>query len=199
MDTSRGRFRSTNQSPLRIVGVDDGAFAARRESGTGTALLVAVLLHGHRIVDAKLGRIQVDGTDAAQVLVALLQTLSYDVVMLSGITFGGFNLIDIKKLAKSIGKPVIAVIGERPNSRAVRAALREHFGDWRRRWGIVRNAGALFSCKPLQDEPKLYFEVRGGSSTFARRAIIASSLISRLPEPVRVAGMIARGLSGAPD
>jgi len=176
--------------------VDDGAFAARRDS-VGTALLVAVLTQGARILDVRFGRIKIDGVDAERVLVSLLNGLHYDVVMLSGISFGGFNLVDIKKLAWDIGKPVIAVIGERPNSKAVRSALRGHFEDWRQRWKVVRAAGALYSCKPLAEEPRLYFEVRGGSPTFAKRAISASSLISRLPEPVRAAGMIAKGLTSS--
>jgi endonuclease V-like protein UPF0215 family len=153
-----------------------------------------VLLESSRIVDLRLGVIQVDGRDAQRVLLSLLNTLSYDVVMLSGISFGGFNLIDIKLLARHIDRPVIAVIGEKPNNKAVRDALRKHFKDWRLRWRAVKAAGPLYSCKPLSAEPRLYFEVRGGSSGFARGVIASSAFISRLPEPVRVAGVIAKAL-----
>ena len=190
---SRSRFRSTSQRPPRIVGVDDGAFYGRKELVRKTTLLVA-LLEGPQILELRLGAIEVDGTDANQVLRSLLGSLSYDVVMLSGISFGGFNLVDMKRLARSTGKPVIAVIREKPNNKAVQAALRKHFADWRRRWRIVQDAGPLYSCKPLAKEPRLYFEVRGGSPALARRVIVSSSLISRLPEPVRVAGILAKGL-----
>jgi len=116
--------------------------------------------------------------------------------MLSGISFAGFNLVDIKLLARRVGKPVIAVIRERPDNKAVRDALRKHFVDWRQRWRAVKNAGRIHSCRPLADEPRLYFEVRGCSPASARKIILSSSTISRLPEPVRVAGLLAKGLRG---
>jgi endonuclease V-like protein UPF0215 family len=175
------------------VGVDDGAFYGRKEQARKTTLLV-VLLEGPQILELRLGAIEVDGTDASTVLRSLLSSLSYDVVMLSGISFGGFNLVDMNRLARSTGKPVIAVIREKPNNKAVHAALRKHFPDWRERWRIVQDAGPLYSCKPLAHEPKLYFEVKGASPALARRFIVASSQISRLPEPVRVAGILAKGL-----
>jgi endonuclease V-like protein UPF0215 family len=178
----------------KIVGVDDGAFHARR-SADGLAVIVAVLFHGSRITATRIGRIEVDGADANSVLTALLKSLTFDVVMLSGISFGGFNLVDIKRLSGEIGRPVIAVIGQRPDNSAVRQALQGHFEDWKRRWRIVRNAGRLHSCEPFLDEPKLYFEVKGGSLRFARKVITASSTISRLPEPIRVAGLLARCLA----
>jgi len=114
--------------------------------------------------------------------------------MLSTISFAGFNVIDIKLLARKVRKPVIAVIREKPNNKAVLEALQKHFDDWRMRWRAVKAAGRVYSCKPLADEPRLYFGVRGGSSALARRAIVSSSIISRLPEPVRVAGILAKGL-----
>jgi endonuclease V-like protein UPF0215 family len=174
--------------------VDDGAFQIRR-GAVGSAVVVAVLFHGCQISATRIGRIQVDGTDANSVLIALLKTLAYDVVMLSGISFGGFNLVDIKRLSGETGKPVIGVIGRRPNNTAVRHALRGHFEDWKRRWQTVRNAGSLYSCRPLVKEPKVYFEVKGCSPSFARKLIASSSMISRLPEPIRVAGLLARGLA----
>ena len=190
---SQSRFRNISQRPLRLVGVDEGVFSVRR-GRIGRTVLVAVLLEGPQITDIRVGTIEVDGVDAQQVLLTLLNPLSYDAVMLSGISFGGFNLIDIKRLARRTGKPVIAVIRERPNSKAVRDALRKHFDDWRLRWKFVEHAGLLYSCKPVAEEPSLYFEVAGASPGFAIGAIASSSLISRLPEPVRVAGILAKGL-----
>lgn len=145
-------------------------------------------------MDLRLGLIEVDGLDAQRILTSLLATVSYDVVMLSGVSFGGFNIVDLKLLARKVGRPVIAVIRERPNNKAVRDALRKHFDDWRERWRMVKNAGRLYSCKPMADEPKLYFEVGGCSPASARRIIASSSTVSRLPEPIRVAGILAKGL-----
>ena len=173
--------------------MDGGPLSARREAG-GYAIIVAVLLRGSVISTVRLGRIEVDGTDANSVLRELLGEMAYDVAMLSGISFAGFNLIDIDQLSRSTSKPVIAVIGEKPNNVSVRKALRKHFDDWERRWRIVRHAGPLYSFKPLPNESRLYYEVKGSSSEYAKAVIASSALVSRLPEPLRVAGLLAKNL-----
>ncbi len=190
---SRSRFRNTKRN-LGIIGVDDGAFPARKNA-KHHALLAAVLFQNSRIIAVRVGRIHVDGRDANRVLTSILKTVRFDVVMLSGISFAGFNLIDIAELAQSTRKPVIAITGRRPDNAAVRLALRKHFIDWQERWRMVQNAGRLYTFKPLPQEPKLYFEVQGASPSFAKKAIASTATISRLPEPIRVAGILARGLS----
>jgi len=179
---------------MRIVGVDDGTFHPNKKVRQCT-LLVAVLFHNLRISGVRVGRIEVDGRDANKVLTSLLKGLRYEMVMLSGITFGGFNVVDIGTLSKDLHKPIIAITGELPNNDAVRRALREHFVDWKDRWRMIRSAGKIYSYAPLQKEPRLYFEVKGATAVFAKKAIRSTATISRLPEPIRVAGILARGLS----
>jgi len=180
---------------MRIVGIDDGAFHPNKKAKQNT-LLVAVLFQKLRILDLRTAPIEVDGRDANKVLVSLLKSLRYDVVMLSGISFGGFNLVDIRRLSKDLLNPVIALTGTRPHNQAVRKALHDHFVDWRERWSMVRSAGKIYTITPLRNEPCLYFEVQGATPLFAKTAIESTAVISRLPEPVRVARILARGLSG---
>jgi endonuclease V-like protein UPF0215 family len=193
-DLSRSLYRNTRRD-LKIVGVDDGAFSPVKGLGE-QALLVAVLFNHSRISSVRLGRILVDGRDGNKVLASILKPLRFDVTMLSGISFGGFNLVDIEELAKSTRRPVIAISREKPDNESVLRALRKHFADWEERWRIVQRAGRLYTFKPLQVEPALYFEVKGASPSFAKEAIASAATISRLPEPIRVAGIVARGLSG---
>jgi endonuclease V-like protein UPF0215 family len=178
---------------MRIVGVDDGAFPLHRKAKDRT-LLVAVLFDNLRLLNVICGQIEVDGRDANKILQHLLRRMRFDAVMLSGLSFAGFNVVDIASLSKSFQKPVIAVIGERPHNQAVRRALCKHFTDWKDRWSIVRSAGKMHSFTPLRNEPRLYFEVQGAPPDFAKKAIASTAVISRLPEPVRVARILARGL-----
>ena len=179
---------------MRSVGVDDGAFRPSKKSKQQT-LLVAVLFDDLRLLGVKVGRIEVDGRDANGVIKSVLRRITCDVVMLSGISFGGFNVVDIAELSRTVRRPVIAVTGERPHNEAVLTALREHFADWKDRWRMVRSAGKIYSVA-LRNEPRLYFEVQGATRLFAKKAIVSTAAISRLPEPVRVARILARGLSG---
>ncbi len=178
---------------MKIIGVDDGAFRPSKKLKQH-ALLVAVLFENLRIWNLRVGRIEVDGRDANGVLASLLSDLKYDSVMLSGISFGGFNVVNIAALSRTLRKPVIAITGDRPRNRAVLKALRDHFPDWKDRWKMVQSAGRVHTIK-VGDEPRLYYEIQGAPLKFARKVIASTARVSRLPEPIRVARILARGLS----
>jgi endonuclease V-like protein UPF0215 family len=193
LDTYPNLYRSIGHD-MRIVGVDDGSFRPIKRVRQRT-LLVAVLFRKLRVSGVRVGWVEVDGTDANKQLTSLLRNVACDTVMLSGVSFAGFNIVDIARLSRDLQRPVIAVTGERPRNEAVRKALRDHFPDWRQRWHMVRAAGRIYSFAPLRNEPPLYFEVRGATRFFAKKAIASTAIISRLPEPIRVARILARGLS----
>ena len=194
MVTYQNRFKKVDPLDLRIIGVDDGAFSPTKKISE-RALLLAVLCKQSQVQTVRIGTIEVDGTDSGDVLQTLLTRLQYDVIMLSGITFGGFNLVNLSKLARTLGKPIIAISGDKPNNHAVVKALSNHFVDWKIRCRMVRSAGKIYSCKPLRAEPKLYFEVKGTTPELARHIIQGTAIISRLPEPIRIARILARALS----
>jgi hypothetical protein len=182
---------------IRVVAVDDGTLPHLTKKTYQHALLLAVLFENLRILNIRTGSIRVDGRDANDAVMRLLKTTpcDFDVVMLSSISLGGFNLVNLPKLAHDLRKPVITITRDKPDNDAVRRALLDHFTDWRERWAAVVAAGPVYSCKPMRGEPKLYYEVKGASPTFARRLIKANAAISRVPEPLRVARILARGLS----
>jgi len=189
---------STNvRKALRTVGVDDGGFQSpwspfRRQ---GKAILAAVLLNDYWIDDIRVGEITVDGLDATEILANLLDRWEFDAVFLSGVSFAGFNLIDAHAIYDRFGKPVIVVSGDRPDNVAVKKALQKHFTDWETRWKIIRKLGRIYSAAPVVAEPPLYFEAVGLSARSAKLMIRALAVSSRLPEPIRVARLIARGLT----
>ena len=114
--------------------------------------------------------------------------------MLSGVTFGGFNLIDPWKIQKMTKAPVIAVIGSRPDNRAVKRALSRHFPDWKQRWDLVKSLGSLHRVRTMAGEGPVFFERFGCSTREAGLILKSWAFVSRVPEPLRVAGVLARGL-----
>jgi len=189
---------STNvRKALRTVGVDDGGFQSQWSPSRrqGKAILAAVLLNEYWIDDIRVGEITVDGLDATEILANLLNRWTFDAVFLSGVSFAGFNLVDAHAIYKRFGKPVIVVSGDRPDNVAVKKALQKHFTDWETRWKIVRKLGRIYSAAPVVAEPPLYFEAVGLSARSAKLMIRALAVSSRLPEPIRVARLIARGLT----
>lgn len=115
-------------------------------------------------------------------------------VLLSGVTFGGFNLIDPWKVQKLCNAPVIVVVGSRPDNWAVKRALFRHFPDWKKRWELIRSLGPLHKVRTMHSEGPVFFERFGSSTREAALILKASAFVSRVPEPLRVAGILARGL-----
>lgn len=180
----------------RFFGVEDGSFEAFSESSAST-YLCGVVMESGVIRDVRLAEISVDGLDATERLLEIMDGLELDAVILGGITFAGFNMVDPFRVFDEKMVPLIVYSGVRPDNRSMYRALRKHFGDWEARWGIVERLGDVHEAVPLQGEPGIFFEAVGCTPSWAEEVLRSVALISRIPEPVRVAGIIARGLSQA--
>jgi len=181
---------------LRVVGVEDGGFSrealGRRDQ---KALLVCVLLRGAWIEDFQADMITVDGLDASEKLITMLRKLSFDTIMLAGVSFAGFNLVDPPAVFAEFHKPIIIISRTKPNNMAVKSALFQHFGDWQVRWSVFEKLGAIHEVVSMPNEPPIYVEVVGSTLDWAIKTICASASCCRVPEPIRVARLIARGLT----
>ena len=184
-----------NSTLTSCIGVDDGPFLPRRLGGS-KAPLVVVELKGPHLVKARAAWITVDGMDATVAASKMISSLRpHDFpILLAGATFAGFNIINPRVLQRNFGTPTIVVIGSRPSNRAVRRALAKHFPDWRRRWRILSSLSPLHQARTFRNEGPIFYEAFGCSDAEARRILRESAYVSRIPEPLRVAGMVARGL-----
>lgn len=181
---------------FRIVGVEDGGFS--RESSSRTvqkALFVCVLLQGNWIDDFQVDQITVDGLDASEKLISMLRRWAFHAVMLAGVSFAGFNLVDPKLVFEEFNKPVVIVSRIKPDNIAVKNALLQHFEDWQIRWGIFEKLGSIHKVVSIINEAPLYAEVVGGDIEWASKLIRASATCCRIPEPIRIARLVARGLT----
>ena len=177
----------------RVVGVEDGGFS--READVQKALLVSVFLHGVSIIDFQMTDIEVDGLDATEKFSCMLRRWSFDSVILAGVSYAGFNLIDPNVVFEEFGKPVIVVARTKPNCKAVKGALLRHFEDWETRWAVVEKLGPVYEIVSVPNEPPIYAEIVGADLKLARNLVRRLSVCCRIPEPIRVAGLIARGLT----
>jgi endonuclease V-like protein UPF0215 family len=180
-------------SSLGLVGVEDGGFRAF-QPGQST-LICAVLMRGDRVESVRLGRVTVDGRDATDILLGMLVDIRCDVVILGGVSFAGFNIIDSNRLHEELDVPVIVYSGKEPDSASVLAALRAHFDDWEERWASVARLGDVYSIVTRVGYPPVFFEVVGESRDWCVEVLRSSASLTRAPEPVRVAGIIARGIT----
>ena len=182
-------------APLRILGVEDGRFDAFNRKALGRTLFCGVVMKGDIILEVIHTEIRVDGLDATDKLRSMMRGIEIEAVILGGITFGGFNIINPWVIHAETGVPIIVYLGVRPDNDAVLAALRKHFPDWESRWEIIEGLGEIHSTRVFQEDPGIYFEAIGCDPEWAEGVLKASAMISRIPEPLRVAGLVARGIT----
>jgi endonuclease V-like protein UPF0215 family len=181
---------------IRILGVDDGVFTPRTK---GFAAIVGVVFRGGYWLDGVMHtKVQVDGLDATDKVASMIVASSHykqlRVIMLSGVTCAGFNVIDLKGLNAETELPVIAVSREKPNLKAIRAALK-NLPNSEERWKAILNAGELFEVCTRSKSAKVYMGISGVSEKDAKEIVKLASTRSNIPEPLRVAHLIASGVS----
>ena len=178
------------KSEVRILGFDDGAFVSR--SGA-LVPVIGVIFRGGKFLDGALKtEVKVDGKDATEKIAKLINSTRHKqqlkVIMFDGITLGGFNIVDIKKLHEKIKLPIIIINRKIPNLKKVEKALR-NFKDFKERWRSILNAGEIKECR-IKDK-KVYYQSIGLEDKEVMEIINLSSTRSFIPEPLRVAHIIA--------
>jgi len=181
---------------IRILGIDDGVFAPHSKS---LAPVVGVVFRGGYWLDGVMNtKVEVDGFDATQKIGEMIKKSAHfkqlRVIMLDGITFGGFNIVDIQELNKRTDLPVIAVTRERPDFGDIRKAIKNLPGS-RKRWKAILNAGEIFDVNTRTKRGKVFMEISGILEEDARRILKLTSTRSSVPEALRVAHLIASGVS----
>ena len=184
-------------SDLNLIGVEDGSFDAFTKENNKKTILSAIQTYNYNIVAVELRYIIVDGTDATEKLLDMLTELHFEVLLLGGITFAGFNVIDIAKIYDETRKPIIVFIKEKPNMASVKDALIKHFPDWRHRWKAIENLGEIFDGITKEGCPPIYYESVGINPGRALNVLRKSSRLSKIPEQIRLAGLIAKAVSKA--
>ena len=191
----RKKFRVIKPE-IRVLGVDDGVFIPHME---GLVPVVGVVFRGGYWLDGVMHtKVEVDGFDAtSKITVMILNSPHYKqlrVIMLNGVTFAGFNVVDIRKLNMETKLPVIAVTREEPDFVEIRGAL-ESLPKSEERWNAMLNAGETFEVSTRSESEKIYVQISGIFEEDARKILRLTSTRSSIPEPLRVAHLVASGIS----
>ncbi|MEM7821268.1 MAG: DUF99 family protein [Candidatus Aenigmatarchaeota archaeon] len=179
---------------IRILGFDDGAFAPRDDANVP---LIGVIFRGGEFLDGALKtEVKIDGNDATEKIINIVNSSRHKqqlkVIMFDGVTVGGFNVIDIKEVNEKTGIPVIVINRKLPDINKVRNALK-NFDDFERRWNSILNAGKIKECR-IKNK-KVYYQLIGLDDKDAKEIIRLSSTRSFIPEPLRIAHIIATAIA----
>jgi endonuclease V-like protein UPF0215 family len=183
---------------IRVLGVDDGVFIPHVE---GLVPVVGVVFRGGYWLDGVMHtKVEVDGFDATSKIASMILNSPHykqlRVIMLNGITFAGFNVVDIRKLNMETKLPVIAVTREKPKFAEIRVALK-NLPKSEERWKAMLNAGEMFEVPTRSESEKIHIQICGIFEEDARKILRLTSTRSSIPEALRVAHLIASGISTA--
>jgi len=173
-----------------VIGFDDAPFPRDHR---GDVLLVGTVCSRTRLDGVISGQVRRDGANATRVMVDAIQSSQFAAhvraVLLQGIAVAGFNVVDVHALHDALGVPVIAVVRRLPDFAAIRKALFSRVRGAERKWRLIERAGEL---EPVRG---VFVQRVGITLDHARELMAATTLHGNLPEPLRLAHLIAGGVT----
>ncbi|MGF7117251.1 DUF99 family protein [Methanobacterium oryzae] len=177
---------------IRILGIDDAPFPSHTKDDV---MLIGTIFRGGTWLDGVLRTyITGDGEDSTSKIVKMVNETRHKdqigVIMLDGITFGGFNVVNIKEIFHQTGIPTIVIMRKFPDFEKIKKALMR-FEDHEKRWSFVLKAGTVYK---IENKEPIYIQIHGIDLEDAKRIVNLSTTRSAIPEPIRAAHLIAAGV-----
>lgn len=174
---------------VRSIGIDDGPF---ERSQKGDVLIVGAVYQGGSLFDGMVTtKVRRDGWNATERISSMLGRSKFQAqlhyVILDGIAFGGFNIVDIDRLHLETGLKILVAVRRRPDMDAVKRAVYK-LSRPDRRWKMIERAGEI------RQIGRLFCQLKGMDVKEAQELLALTCTRSLLPEPLRAAHLIAGGI-----
>ena len=179
---------------IRVLGIDDCPFDRFNHK---TVRVIATLFRGGDYIDGVLStKVRIDGKNSTLRLIELINNCKFKktlhAVLLDGIALGGFNVVDIEKLYNETKIPIITITRDEPDFDKIKKALEKNFSDWKNRWELL-SKGELHKVKTKHNP--IFVKCVGLSIDEAKEIIKLSTIRGVIPEPIRVAHLVASGIT----
>ncbi|WP_340819435.1 DUF99 family protein [Methanolobus sp. WCC4] len=177
---------------IRILGIDDSALIS------DTITIVGAFFRGGLWLDGVLrSYITKDGMDATDRIIEMVLRSKHSsqirVIMLDGVTYGGFNPVDIVRLNGETDIPVVVLMRDIPDFEKIESAL-SFLSEKEERMDIIKKAGKIHKVITKDELNPVFIQCCGIEPELAARVVKISSTRSNIPEPLRVAHLIATGV-----
>lgn len=178
-----------NKPGIRALGV-----AESFRQGQKRSVLAGVVMRSDFVIDGvALGKTSVGGDDATAAIASLFRGLrrnDVNLVMVSGAILSLYNIIDVDGLAKRVGLPVVCLTYK--ETAGIEGSIRRHFpGGAEPKLLAYRRLGKRTGVR-LHTGQKVYIRSSGIERDETKQALDAFTLQGSVPEPVRVAKLLAR-------
>lgn len=175
---------------IRVIGIDDGFFVAKTKQKT---ILVGVVYRLDKRIEGIVSeKITVDSLDCTKKIIKMIKETKFasqvSLILLDGINFAGFNIVNLNLLHKKTNLPIIVVFRKKPNMHKIARAL-SRFKDKEKRMSLIKKAGKIYCFK------NIFFQCFAIEQKKARTILKKTIVFSNLPEPVRLAHLVASGIT----
>jgi len=168
----------------RVVGFDD-SFKGK------LAYLVGCVTCRDYVEGFLIDRIEVDGFDVSERIVSLIKSSRFHkqirCILLSGITFAGFNIADLEYIYESLNIPIVVVMDKYPSFERIERALK-NLDNPDFRIELIRKAGDV---KKVSDT---FVQAYACDLEFVERILDLTVKRGKIPEPLRIAHLVASAL-----
>ena len=173
---------------IRILGIDDSPFKKFKK---GNVLVVGTLFRGGTFLDGLLTtKAAVDGNNSTSKLIEMVNKTKFKpqirCIFLNGIALGGFNVIDIEELNKKTKIPVIVIIRKYPDFKKIESTLKKIGKE--KKYKLIKKAGTP------EKVGEIYIQRKGITLENAKEILKLTCTRSLIPEPLRLAHIIASGV-----
>ncbi|MDV2482872.1 DUF99 family protein [Methanoculleus sp. Wushi-C6] len=174
---------------LRALGIAESYSGRERSTLAGVVMRKDLRIDGVAFAPVTVGG--TDATDAVIGIVADLARRDINLLMISGSVIAWYNIIDPAAVQEATGLPVIVATYE--ESEGLEEEIRHHFPGDAERLAAYRRLGDRTPVR-LRTGYTLFIRPYGLSSGDAARLCNDFTHEGRVPEPLRVARLVARGL-----
>lgn len=171
-----------------IVGFDDSPFNKFRDK---EVLVTGTVMRGGYSIDGIMStRVKVDGNDSTNKLLSLIKKSRFrtqiKAILLDGIAFGGFNIIDIHKLYEDTGIPVIVIIRRMPDLEKIKDTLIKI--NKKAKIKLIEKAGEVTRIG------NIYVQSAGCNLSQIKDILRITITNAEIPEPLRISHLISAGI-----
>jgi hypothetical protein len=177
---------------IRVVGIDDGNFLLQNRS---KICLVGVIFRGGEWLDGVLRtKIDVNGFDATKKIVRMIKTSNHygqiRILIFNKIYFGKSNIVNVQQVFEKTKKPTIVFMKKPLNLGKLKLNIRNS-PYMNEKLKLLEN---LEKQRCLRFNKKIWLFLYGIEESEAKK-VLEITLKDSLPEPLRVARLIASALN----
>ncbi len=175
---------------IRALGI-----AESFRKGIGSkSILAGVVMRSDLILDGFVfGKATIGGDDATDSIIQMFETLNrndINVIILGGAVISLYNIIDVDLVGEETEIPIICITFE--ESEGLEPHIKHHFPkSWRRKLVAYKKLGKRHELK-LKTGYTIFVRNFGLTESQAKRTLDKFTLQGALPEPIRLAKILAR-------